>query len=127
MGDQRIDQGAGPVARGGMNDEIAGFIDDDDVVILVNHAERDGLGGGLGRLRRRHVDGDRGAGIDPVIGIADRVAVQRDRTGFDQRFEPRPGQLGDMAGEHAVEPFAGFLFGDDDGFLRYTACHDPNV
>ena len=127
MGDQRIDQGAGPVAGGGMHDEIAGFVDDDDVVVLVNHAKRDGLGRGLGRLRRRHVDRDGGAGIDPVIGIADRAAVERDGAGLDQRLEPRPGQLGDMAGEHAVEPFAGFLGCDHDRFLRYTDCHGPNI
>jgi hypothetical protein len=126
MGDQRIDQGAGPIAGGGMNDEVAGFVDHDDVVVFVNHAERNGLGGGLGRLRRRHVDRDGGAGIDPIIGIADRVAVERDGAGLDQRFEPRPGQLGDMAGEHAVKPLAGLRRGDHDRFLRYSVCHDPS-
>ena len=102
-----------------MNDEVAGFVDDDDVVILVNHVERNGLGRGLGRLRRRHVDGDRGAGIDAVVRIADRAAVERDGAGLDQRLEPRPRQLGEMAGEHAVEPLAGLLGGDHDRFLRY--------
>ena len=62
-----------------------------------------------------------------MIGIADRVAVDRDGAGLDQRFEPRPRQLGDMAGEHAVEPFAGLLLGDDEGFLRYTDSHGPNI
>ena len=127
MGDQRVDQGAGPISGRGMNDEVAGFVDDDDVVVLVNHAQRDGLGGGFCRLRRRHVDGDRGAGIDPVIGIADRVALEGDGAGLDQRFEPRPGQFGDMAGEHTVKPFAGFRLGDDEGFLRYSVCHDPSI
>jgi hypothetical protein len=32
-----------------------------------------------------------------------------------------------MAGEHAVEPFAGFLRRDHNRFLRYTACHGPNI
>ena len=62
-----------------------------------------------------------------MIGIADRVAVERDGAGLDQRLEPRPRQLGDMAGEHAVEPLAGLLFGDDEGFLRYSVCHGPSI
>ena len=127
MGDQRIDQGAGPVAGGGMNDEVAGFVDHNDIVVLVNHAQRNGLGGGLGWRQRRHVDRDRRAGIDPMIGIADRVAVERDGAGPDQCLEPRPGQLDDIAGEHAVKPFAGFLLGDDEGFLRYTDSHGSNI
>ena len=73
----------------GMHDQAPGLVDHDDVVVLVNDAERDGLGGRLGRLRRRHVDGDGGAGIDAMAGIADRAAVDRDRAGLDQRFQPR--------------------------------------
>ena len=54
---------------------------------------------GLGRLRRRNIDDDRGAGIDAVAGIADRAAVDRDRAGLDQRLEPGARQFGDMGGE----------------------------
>ncbi len=51
MRNQRIDQRPGPMAGGGMNDEVAGFVDDDDVVVLVDDIERNGFGGRLGRLR----------------------------------------------------------------------------
>ena len=44
-----------------------------------------------------------------MAGIADRAAVDRDRAGLDQGLEPRARQLGDMRGEHAVEPLAGLI------------------
>ena len=118
MRNQRIDQRSGPVAGRGMNDEIAGFVDDDDVLVLVNDVERDGLGRRLGRLGRRNVEPDGGAAIDAVVRIADRLPVDRNGAGLDQDFEPGPRQSGDMAGKHAVEPLAGFLGGDEDRSLR---------
>ena len=42
MGDQRVDERAGAVSRGGMDDETARLVDDDDVVVLV-----DDVGAGL--------------------------------------------------------------------------------
>ena len=102
-----------------MHDEVRRLVDDDDVVVLVDHVERDGLGRGLGRLRRRHVEHDGGAGIDAMARIADRAAVDRDRAGLDQRLEPRlRDSSATCAGEHAVEPLAGFLRGDDDSDRR---------
>ena len=41
MGDQRVHQGAGLVAGGGMHDEAFGLVDDDDVVVLIDDIERD--------------------------------------------------------------------------------------
>ena len=46
MGDERIDQRAGPMPGGGMNNEATGFVDDDDVVVLIDHVERNGFGPG---------------------------------------------------------------------------------
>ena len=63
-------------------------------VVLVDDVERNGLGRGLGRLGRRHVDDDCGAGIDAMARIADRLAVERDRALLDQHLEPRPRQRG---------------------------------
>src|SRR5947208_13413278 len=78
MSDQGVDQRSGPVAGGGMNDKTGGLIDDDDVVVLVNHGERDRLRTGPPRPRWRHVNLDGSSGIDPMTGIADRMAVHLD-------------------------------------------------
>ena len=89
MGDQRIDQSAGRVSGGGMHDQPFGLVDHDDVGVLVNHVERNGLGSRLCRRRRRNVDEDRCAGIDAMTGIANRSSVDGDGAGFDQRLKPR--------------------------------------
>ena len=114
MRDQRVDQRSRPVSGGRMHDQSLGLVDDDDVVVLVDHVERNGFGRRLRRRGRRHVDDDRGAGIDAMARITDRAPVDRDRTGLDQRLEPRARQLGDMRGEHAVEPAAGLIVRDKD-------------
>src|SRR5581483_2886854 len=64
-GDQGVDQRAAPIAGRGMHDKPARFVDDNDVVILVNDVERYGFGARLGRRRRRNVDADGGGAIDP--------------------------------------------------------------
>ena len=118
MGDQGIDQRTGPVAGGRMNDETRGLFDDDDVVVLVNHGERDRLRAWPCRTRRRHVNLDGSSGIDPMTGIADRMPVDLDRAGLDQGFQPRARQVGEVAGQQPIEPFAGLIGGHQDGSLR---------
>src|SRR3984957_10498875 len=121
MGDQRVDQRSGPVPGGGMYDQPLRLVDNDDVVILINHVERDCFGGGLGGGRLRHVDDDRGAGIDAMAGITDRAPVDGDGAGFDQRLEPRAREFGNVRSKHAVEPAAGLVVNDVDRFFR--GCH----
>ena len=78
MGDQRVHQGAGLVAGGGMHDQAFGLVDDDDVVVLIDDIERDIFAGGLGGGRFRHVDCDRIAGGDMISGVADGGALDAD-------------------------------------------------
>ncbi len=118
MGDERIDQRTGPMPGGRMHDQPFGLVDDDDVVVLINHVQRNGLGSRLGRCGFRNVDDDGGAGIDAVAGITDRAPIDDNGTGLDQRLQPRPRKLGDTCGKHAVEPSAGLAVQDVDRFLR---------
>ncbi len=119
MGDQRVDQRARPVAGGRMHDEAARLVDDDEVVVLVDDGERDGLAFGLRRLRPRGTaDGDRLAGVDAVAGIADRAPADRDFAVEDEGFQSRPRQIADFRREEAVEPFTRLALGDDDFSLR---------
>ena len=48
-----------------------------------------------------------------MAGIADRRAADLDVSRQHERLEPRTRQTGNMARQHAVEPLAGFLGGDD--------------
>ena len=116
MGDQRVDQRAGPVAGGGMDHQPARLVDDDDRIVLVDDIERDRLRLRLGVLGRRQIERDRVAGVDVVAGIADRAAVDGDPSVEDERLVARAREFGDVGGEHAVEPLAG-LGGRDLKFL----------
>ena len=60
---------------------------------------------------------DRVAGIDAMARIADRAAADRDRAVEDQRLEARARQVGDVRGQHAVEPLAGFVRRGNDRSL----------
>ncbi len=115
MRDQRIDQRAGPMSGGGMNHEIAGLVDDDDVAVFMDDVKRDRLGLRRGRFGGRDIHGQCSAGIDAVARIADRRPVDGDGAGFDQGLEAGSRQLGDMPRQHAIEPLAGFRLGDKDG------------
>jgi hypothetical protein len=66
MGDQRVDKGTACVPRRWVHDEMRGLVDDDQVVVFVDHVERDRLTSGLGWLRLRHADGKGLPGFDPV-------------------------------------------------------------
>ena len=69
VGDQRIDQRAGRMPGRGMHGEALGLVDDDEVRVLVDDGERDGLRLGCGRLGRRHAHGVGLAGLHPVAEV----------------------------------------------------------
>ena len=52
MGDQRVDQCAGGVAGGRVNDKALRLVDHDDRVVFVNDVERNGLALRRGGFRR---------------------------------------------------------------------------
>jgi len=120
MGDQRIHQRTGLVARGRMHHEAAGLVDDDDIVILVDDIERDILRPRLGRDGLGDVDCDRIAGGDMISGVANRGIFNGYLAGEDQRLQPRSGQFVKACGKHAVEPGRPLVAGDDD-FQPLTA------
>ena len=50
MGDQRVDERAVGVAGGGMDDKSRGLLDDDQVLVFVDHVEGNILPAGLAVL-----------------------------------------------------------------------------
>ena len=55
MIDKGVNERAGPVAGGGMDDHAGGLVDDNNVCVFVNHIERDrfALGRWVGGRRAR--------------------------------------------------------------------------
>lgn len=69
--EQRIDQRASRMTGGRVNDHERGLIDDDDVLVFVDHVDRDRLRFGTQRLRqraRRHLYRLTGAGTSIHFG-----------------------------------------------------------
>ena len=113
MGDERIHERAAGVAGGRVHDEVRRLVDDDEVGVLVDDVERDGLGGRLGRLRLRHHHAEGVPRFDPIGPISyGRAARTGDVAGADQRLEARAAQSVDALGEQLVEADSGVGFGD---------------
>ena len=111
---QRVDERAGRMAGRGMDDQPGGFIDHDQLAILVEHRERDRLGDQLERLRGRNGDLDRIAEPHARPGFHRNDAIDGDVTVFDQALDLRPRQLGDRTRDHGIEPPTDQLFIDLD-------------
>ena len=108
MGDERIDEGAGFMARRRVDHEAGRLVDDDEVLVLENDRERNVLalrlgGGGLG-----HVDRDGLANLHLGAGVRDGLALHLHMAGLHQRLDARARQAVAGEGEEFVEP-AGFL------------------
>ena len=81
MVEQRVDQGAVEIARGGMDDHAGGLVDDDQMIVLEDDVERDVL--------RRVVQ--RGGGGDADLVIARGAPWRRGRGQCRAgRLSPRP-------------------------------------
>ena len=77
MGDQRIDQRAGPMAGRRMDHKAAGLIDDDDIVVLIDDIERDRFRLRVWPAPAAARQQDLVARIDVEARIADRAPVER--------------------------------------------------
>src|SRR5690606_35269472 len=87
MMDERVDQRARPVAGAGMHDEARRLAKDDQVVVLVEHVERDVFGLRLGIARLRQGDLDAVAGMDLALRLAYGRAVDAHGPFLDQRLD----------------------------------------
>ena len=110
MVDERVDQRAGPVARGGMDDEAGLLVEREQGVVLVDDIERDCLAGKIGGdngLHRLGVDGDAVPCPQAVARLTLRGrGFEMDQPLFEQSLDLRARTL-QRGGEENVEPFPG--------------------
>ena len=89
-----------------MHDHAGRLVDGEEMRVLVEDDQRQGLGFDAGGLRRWHGDGDPLTRAHRVRGLA-RHAVDGDVTAVDQALRPRPRpELGEGRQE-AIESHAG--------------------
>ena len=118
--DERVDQRVVPMAWRGVDDQAGRLVDHGEVLVLVDHDERDG--GGLesaGRLVFGEPDGDAlTARQDP--GGASGPSIHRDRLGGDEAGSLGAGEA-QLIGEELVEALG--LVGDDGELDRRRLAH----
>jgi len=93
MMDQCIDQRAGPIAGGGMNDQPGGLGDDDDIVVLVEHVQRNILAQRRRVFRLGQGDLVDIAGANLALGVGHRRAVEPNGAVLDQRLHAAAGKF----------------------------------
>ncbi len=116
MGDEGVDEGPAGMARCRVDDEAGGFVDDDEIVVLIGDDEIHGF-----RFRhriggRRHVEDEPRPGGDLGGRIAQHAAVAADMAFADEVLQPRTRQVGEEPDEGAVETLAALVH-DADTFL----------
>ena len=89
---ERVHQRAGGVAGRRVNHESRGFVDREDVLVLVEHRQRNGLGLDRRRPRLGDVDLDVLAGADHVRSLGRRPR-KADGALSDQPLDPGPGEV----------------------------------
>ena len=125
--EQCVDERARRHAGAGMHDHPGRLVDDDQIVILMDDIERNGLGRGPCRFRRRYDQHDPVAFVDPVIGVQYVPTGDGHRACPDQALDAGAAQP-----VAAVEPDAGGACGDLDRvgsggrlvFGRFGSGHD---
>ena len=120
---ERVDERAGAVAVGRVDDHPGGLVDDQEVVVFVDHIERDRLGAGFDRRRSAE------AALDPVAGGDGRRdlrldgAVDGHAAVLDPALDLRARRVREFFCEVHVEPLPGAValghLDLDDGFLRF--------
>src|SRR5271169_3609345 len=88
MRDQRVDEGAVGVSRGGMDDEAGGLVDDEQICILKTNIERDRLSRRRRILSFREKYDEILARPNPQGWVARCDSSVDDMTLFDQPLEP---------------------------------------
>ncbi len=107
--DEGVDEGAGPVSAGGVNDEVGLFIDGEEGVIFVDDVEGNIFGEeGFG-------DGDGEGDVDGVAGAEEGggfggVIVDEDVAGPDEFLEGGAGGVGEAVAEVEVDAFEEIMF-----------------
>src|SRR5690606_28758551 len=121
--DERIDQRPAGMARRRVDDHAGGFIDDDEIAVLMNDREVCVFRLRLGRLGRRYRHGIVLALFDPQAGLFYRPARARYMTLLDEHLQACAREPIDTVAEHAVESLAGFSLADLDRANVFRTGH----
>jgi hypothetical protein len=100
--EKRVDQRPARVARGGMDDDAGGLVEDEEVAILVEDCEGKVLGLGECALGGRNGHLEALPALEALRGAA-RAAIHEDAPGLEQTLDPRPTERGEARRDGPVE------------------------
>ena len=124
MAEDGVDEGPRSVSRRRMDDEAAGFVDHEEVLVFVGDVQGDRFGfwGGLRRGWRSHLTADDLAGAELLAG-AGGLAVDGCGAVVDQLLERGTREVGEMRLQRAVEALADSAVINDE-FDPASGIHD---
>ncbi len=117
MVEQGVSEGAAGVARGGVGDHACRFVDSNDVLILIEDIQGNGLGNQV-KLR-----GELEADLDLIAWVWHgpffaRLSIDQNAPCLDEMLEIATG-IGIARSQELIQPFT--LFGYFKNFCRYHA------
>ena len=113
MVEQGVDKGAGGIARCGVHDHSGGFVQHEEIVVFVKNFERNCLRfGACDRCGIWFMDRDKFAGAE-FFSRFGGVSPHEDVPFFDERLEPRTGEVGQLRSEKVVQAKTGGIGGDE--------------
>ena len=99
---QRVDKRSVRVPRSGVHGHARGFVDGDDVLVLVENIKWDRFGFRAQRRARLKNDLD-GVACADLVRIFRRLPVQQDQPARDELLHTRAGKFGAPIGNHAIQ------------------------
>lgn len=122
MRQQGVDKRSVRIAGCGVDDHSRWFVDNEQVIIFIPDVEGNILRNDCRRRGFRYQCRKGFAGFDPIRSVRYRPFAGAYGTGFDQRFQPGPGQRRECFGKQPVEAISGIVFFNRMGqwFLRHT-------
>jgi hypothetical protein len=123
-----IDQGTRCVPWSGMDCKVLGFVDNDQVCILVDHREGDCLRSRRCRFGCRHVDYVDVSDLHSVPKFSDGDAVSCNFVRTNERLQSRATEVGQTTCEQPIEAIACLVCANIDGqafmcVLRVQGVH----
>ena len=128
MVQQGIDQRAPLVARRGVHHHSGRFVDDNQMLILMDDIERDILRNWRSFNRRRHHHLDLVAGVQFFASLHHRLLVDADPSVCNERLKSRPRHIRRLAGQKSVQPRTAFVMRDHKSQCLFAMlCHGRDL
>ncbi len=123
MMDQGIDQGAGKIAGAGMDNQPGGFINNNQIIVFIDHSQRNvlALWFGVRGIRHKNIKGL--PGLHFIGRIRHRMLFGDNGSFLNQLPDAAAGEVRNPRGEKFIKADAPFSFRHRNAKHVCTGCH----